>query len=114
MSSLFARYHLNTTVILTSASKLFTRIKEIFSVQIVRRHLFGHKGHLNVHIKTVHENQRNFECPVCKKSFGRKDTLNTHNKIVHENQRNFECPICKKSFGQKCDLDKHMKTVPEN
>ncbi len=48
---------------------------------------------LQRHIQTVHENKRNYHCPICKLDFGRKDTLNMHTKEK-----------CYKTFFTSCNL----------
>ena len=51
---------------------------------------FGLKHKLNNHIKTVHENQKDFQCQICNKSFGFKTDLSKHVKLVHGNQKYFQ------------------------
>ena len=54
---------------------------------------FGQKLHLIDHIKTVHENQRDYNCQICGRSFRLKLNLNRHVKTVHEKQRDWKCDI---------------------
>ena len=73
---------------------------------------FCQKGHLKVHIATVHENVR-FHCDKCDKSFSQKDKLTLHMRSVHENIR-FYCDKCEKNFSSKHCLYQHVKMVHEN
>lgn len=49
----------------------------------------------------------------CGKSFTRKHALKVHVQTVHENARPFECPICQSTFGHKHLLARHISTVHE-
>ena len=37
--------------------------------------------------------------------------LNLHIKTVHEKRKDFECKVCYKAFGYRVNLNKHMKTI---
>ena len=51
------------------------------------------RNHLNVnfvsnkHIKTVHEDKKNFNCDICEKRFSQKDVMNRHISSVHEKNK---------------------------
>uniref|UniRef100_A0ABD2XBF7 C2H2-type domain-containing protein n=2 Tax=Trichogramma kaykai TaxID=54128 RepID=A0ABD2XBF7_9HYME len=55
----------------------------------------------DLHVNTIHDGSKPFECAICHKSFSFKSHLNTHVNTVHYRSRSFECEICHKSFGQK-------------
>ena len=74
---------------------------------------FQHKKSLNVHIKTVHEMQKNHPCSLCHKSFAREHSLKNHVATVHDRQMNHVCPTCSKAFGLKLYLNQYMTLVHE-
>jgi uncharacterized Zn-finger protein len=75
---------------------------------------FKDKGHLNRHIRTVHEGDKPHECEICNKTFGQKGYLDTHIRTVHEDDKPYECKICNKSFGHKGCLGRHIRNVHED
>ena len=86
------------------------RDKEITNVILVENPL---SGHLNRHIMTLHEEQRNYKCDSCGKSFTSAHWLKNHVNILHEGQRNYKCDSCEKSFTQSGSLNNHIKTLHE-
>ncbi len=60
---------------------------------------FEQHSKLTIHIQTVHENLRPFDCPLCPAKFGEKGSLSTHIRMVHENLRPFKCKLCPAKFG---------------
>ena len=44
---------------------------------------FGSAGHLNRHIKTVHDKRRDHKCPHCGDAFGEARTLTKHIERKH-------------------------------
>lgn len=60
-------------------------------------------------VKENKEEQRKYECTVCKKSFLRKSNLVDHLRL-HANVRLFKCKICDKSFVQAGNFRSHMRT----
>ena len=44
----------------------------------------GHVGHLNTHVRTVHEQRKDHACPQCDAAFGQASSLRTHVRTVHE------------------------------
>ena len=71
--------------------------------------LSSRKGHLQRHIKSVHECQT-FPCPHCEHKATWKRLLRTHIISVHEGQR-FQCPLCEYKATQKGHLKTHIKSV---
>ena len=69
---------------------------------------FGTKQHLNRHIKSVHEKQKDYICTSCGKSFSQAPHLKTHIHTVHEGNRDYKCIPCEKSFSQAYNLRKHI------
>ena len=53
-----------------------------------------------VHVETVHEGRRKYECQICGDSFVQLVRLNTHIEIVHQGKKDHKCEICNKSFGR--------------
>jgi len=45
---------------------------------------------LKIHIKTLHEGQRNYRCDYCGKSFTGSQYLEKHIKTIHEIQWNIK------------------------
>ena len=50
-------------------------------------------------------------CQICKKSFTTKRTLKLHVKTVHDELKEYQCNICGKTFGNKSKLQFHIKRV---
>ena len=64
-----------------------------------------------VHMRTVHEGVRDFQCSKCAMEFGCQNNLTSHIKIVHESKKGFQCSKCSKQFGHKRHLNYHMKYI---
>ena len=67
----------------------------------------------NNHIKLVHEERKDHKCKLCEKSFFVKATLQIHINTVHEGQKNYSCDSCGKKFGQASSLKVHIRGVHE-
>ena len=65
------------------------------------------------HIKSVHENSKEFQCDRCQDCFSERRLLDHHVKTIHENLRDFKCTVCNKGFWRKRYLVKHTKQVHE-
>ena len=61
-------------------------VNQKISCEICER-CFSSNGKKNRHIKTIHGNEKIFECNVCHKFFGYKQALTIHIENNHENQQ---------------------------
>ena len=65
---------------------------------------------LKVHVKIVHQGQKDHKCVQCEKSFSKSGNLRVHVKSVHEKTKDFKCEQCVKSFSSSSTLWHHKKT----
>ena len=72
---------------------------------------FSHAGHLNRHIKTVHEKLKNYKCDFCDKAFGQPKNLSIHINGVHNKVKNYKCDQCDKAFSYRQQLKRHINNV---
>lgn len=68
-------------------------------------------GHLNRHIKVVHEGKLNYQCQHtgCEKSFYDLSSLKVHERS-HTNERPYSCPKCPQKFRTSNAKKAHMRT----
>ena len=66
-----------------------------------------------MHIDSIHNGKKPFDCNVCSKIFTHKSNLNKHIKIVHEGKKPYACSICSSAFATKQSLKKHIDGVHE-
>lgn len=68
-------------------------------------------GHLNRHIKVVHEGKLNYQCQHigCDKSFYDLSSLKVHERS-HTNERPYSCPKCPQKFRTSNAKKAHMRT----
>ena len=93
------------------------------------------ESNLKIHIKTIHEGERNFSCYICNKAFWHQWHLRRHINAYHKKLKSVPCDVCSKSFdpdylknhkcrAHKCDfcekgytkehlLQGHMKKCPK-
>ena len=64
--------------------------------------------HFLVHVNTVHKNQKNFSCTVCKTKFGSEGEVTRHMEDVHGNKI-WKCDRCHDIFPREYLLKKHME-----
>ena len=64
---------------------------------------------MEVHIKSYHKKERNYECKFCKKKFSQQGNRDTHMKL-HLGKKEFECDLCGKTFTQKTNLERHKES----
>ena len=55
---------------------------------------------------TVHNGQK--DCDTCGKLFSRAGTLKIHIKTVHNGQKDHKCDSCEKAFSSAQSLKKHI------
>ncbi|XP_026725209.1 gastrula zinc finger protein XlCGF58.1-like [Trichoplusia ni] len=67
------------------------------------------KEHLNRHT-LEHQEVRPFVCPECGKRFKRKEHMKIHIRSIHNGEKNEACPMCDKMFHRKDHLRKHIQT----
>ena len=76
--------------------------------------VFTQKAHLKEHIKSVHDQIKEFKCKFCHREFFRKPNFKRHMKTMHMNlhlSEEAECDECWKVFKSKNSLQKHIRTV---
>jgi uncharacterized Zn-finger protein len=68
------------------------------------------RSSLQRHIRNIHEERKDFECPVCHKGFGAAGSLKIHRESVHEGVR-YECPVpeCDKSYTLMGSCVSHIR-----
>ena len=75
---------------------------------------FTKKGHLKIHLSTVHGvgDVRTFQCDVCSRVFKEKGGLTRHLNTVHAigDVKTFRCDVCSRVFKEKSNLVRHMNT----
>jgi uncharacterized Zn-finger protein len=74
---------------------------------------FGQNSDLKKHIRTIHEQRKDFKCPTCQLTFGQSSTLARHIRAVHEQRKDFQCPTCQLTFGYSGHLARHIRAVHE-
>ena len=71
--------------------------------------LFTHSVNLRIHIKSVHEGQRNHKCDSCEKDYIHSSDLKKHIFGKHNpNKILYKCDICEKSLSSVKSLKLHM------
>ena len=71
---------------------------------------FTQKGSLITH-SAVHTGLRAYKCDACVKTYKTSSSLNTHKKIIHEGRREHVCNYCAKAFGAAEDLKLHTTVI---
>lgn len=69
---------------------------------------FSKQTSLNTHIKTVHGDERPFQCSTCLKHFKTKNALTQH-RSVHVTSKDFSCSQCDATFASQDRLRQHMQ-----
>ena len=70
--------------------------------------LFKSQSNLNLHVKRVHQEVKNYICDKCPKSFETSKDFTVH-KLLHKGEKNFPCNICGKSYQTKDYLIIHTR-----
>ena len=68
-------------------------------------------GHLQMHIKQVHNKIKDFECDRCEYTCSLNVNLQRHIKSVHNKIKDFECDRCEYMCSSSSDLQRHIKQV---
>ena len=67
--------------------------------------VFGGQQSLSTHIKHSHKkDKKKHKCDSCEKQFTYSGHLNNHMKTFHEGQRNYVCKNCGKSLTMQANL----------
>ena len=59
------------------------------------------------HHEKNHE-EKNEECPDCKKLFRTKMDLSSHRNNVHEEKQEYKCNHCEEVFSKRSNLKRHI------
>ncbi|XP_035713821.1 gastrula zinc finger protein XlCGF57.1-like [Folsomia candida] len=65
------------------------------------------KSHEKIHLEKSARDRS--KCSVCPQTFLTRHGLQGHFRAVHENQRNYPCPLCDKRFTQPSNLKRHVE-----
>jgi DNA-directed RNA polymerase subunit RPC12/RpoP len=63
-------------------------------------------GSKNLYQHKISHTVSNYSCGLCEKKFKRAHGLKQHFKSIHENEKNFECAICGHRYLLKADMQK--------
>ena len=70
--------------------------------------IFEAKHEIEMHVKTVHKENKDCQCDQCGKVFNLKASLQTHIRFVHKKERNHKCPICDKAYKTRERVKMHL------
>merc|ERR1712059_161663 len=62
----------------------------------------------SIHIKSVHLQEKPFQCPQCEKAFACQNYLTEHRKI-HSSDNRFRCSLCERNFSSNKVLKRHFR-----
>jgi uncharacterized Zn-finger protein len=65
-------------------------------------------SNLKLHVETIHQNKKNYQCSECMRRFACKQNLVEH-IYIHKGERPFECTICGQAFRQATQLSLHRR-----
>ena len=86
-----------------------SHILEIPTMSVTCVALDSHVVITSNHTKSVHMEEKNHKCDICKKHFRRKEYLDAH-ALKHSGENPHHCLVCNKSFSVKRYLKKHVCT----
>jgi DNA-directed RNA polymerase subunit RPC12/RpoP len=62
-----------------------------------------------IHFEKTHRNEtKKFSCNLCEKKFSWSQTLKIHIQTIHQDDREFQCDHCALTFRLKNHLRKHL------
>ena len=70
---------------------------------------FSKPSRLEAHVKSNHQNIRNYPCSVCEKAFKTQVHLENHFR-QHSGEKPFSCAVCGDSFRHKASLVTHQRS----
>ncbi|XP_077972579.1 uncharacterized protein LOC120340098 [Styela clava] len=70
---------------------------------------FSSYAYVQLHVKTVHENQKIFECTICGRGSTCKANLLKHLRI-HTGEKPYKCDVCGDRFARSDHLQAHQRT----
>ena len=70
---------------------------------------FSKPSRLEAHVKSNHQNIRNYPCTVCDKAFKTRIHLDNHFR-QHSGEKPFNCSVCGDSFRHKASLVTHQRS----
>ena len=68
------------------------------------------KSDVKNHIKSVHEEETEYNCIICKAEFKSMSSLMDHTNRIHKG-RTYKCPHCEKQFLHQSYLPTHIASV---
>ena len=77
-------------------------------LQLLSGNLFA-TPYLQAPTKNIHSKSSQCPYEVCRKEFKNEDLLKHHVKSFHNDDRKYPCPICSKLFIIKAHLDEHIE-----
>ena len=86
---------------------------KIFKCELCQYFSFK-RGHLKVHITSIHEGKKPFKCEFCDKAFSQKSKMKIHIASIHEGKKPFKCEFCNNAFSRKNILKKHITIHERN
>lgn len=73
---------------------------------------FQRKKNMSYHVRSFHNEERNFGCDICQKTFFTRAGLVKH-QVLHTEERPYVCTVCKKDFKSLQGLTYHEKSHEE-